>query len=319
MRFKGLDLNLLQALDVLLEERHVSRAAERMHVTQPAMSGALTRLRQYFNDPLLTQHGKRMVPTPHAISLIPKLKRLLGDVDALVAQLSHFDPATSERSFTITASDYVVAIIFPYISKVMAEEASHISIEFANPSERSTERFEQGSIDLLITPEYMMRTEHPVGRLYDEEQVVVGCKSNPALATGHISEDDFFACGHIVVEMGRARRNSYVETYFNRLERKRKIKMRVASFLAVPELLVGTPHLSVTHKSLALRYAKSLDLAIATHPFDLAPMRQMIACHESRVDDPGVQWMKDQVFKSVAGMQDLLPISSSPGLASPAR
>ena len=307
MRFKGLDLNLLQALDVLLEERHVSRAAERMNVTQPAMSGALTRLREYFNDPLLLQHGKRMVPTPHALSLGPRLKRLLSDIDAVVAQLSHFDPATSERAFKVIASDYVISLVFSNLARFLAEKAPGISIDFRNPSERSIEQFEQGEIDLLISPEYMMRTSHAVEHLYDEDQVVIGSSHNALMSTGRISQDDFFASGHVVVELGRVRRDSYVETFFARIERKRHVAFRVSSFLAAPELVVGTPLLSVTHRSLARQYAQRLDIAIANLPFDLPPMKQMIASHEARKDDPGVQWLKQKIAKAVDMMHGPRP------------
>ena len=299
MRFKGLDLNLLQALDVLLEERHVSRAAERMNITQPAMSGALMRLRQYFDDPLLTPHGNRMILTPHAVSLIPKLKRLIGDIDAFVAQLSRFDPATSERTFIVTASDYVVAIIFPRVSEFITKVAPNVSLEFRNPSEQTTEMFEQGSIDLHITPEYMMQTEHIVEHLYDEEQVALGWSKNPSLAADRLTEEQFYSCGHVVVELGRIKRDSYVERLFARMETKRKIFLKVSSFLSVPELLIGTSNITVTHKSLAQKFAERLDLKVCRLPFDFPPMRQMISCHQARINDPGVQWLKTLIERSV--------------------
>ena len=92
MRFKGLDLNLLVTLDVLIEERSVSRAAERLHLSQPSVSAALAKLRDYFNDPLLEIQGKRMVPTAHALQLRPVLAEVLGNVDRMIIQARHFDP-----------------------------------------------------------------------------------------------------------------------------------------------------------------------------------------------------------------------------------
>ena len=104
MRFKGLDLNLLAALDLLLEERNVSRAAERLHLTQPAVSAALARLRDYFGDPILAPQGKRMIPTAQALALQPMLKQLLSQVDTMVAQSTRFDPATSSEYCFISAA-----------------------------------------------------------------------------------------------------------------------------------------------------------------------------------------------------------------------
>lgn len=307
MRFKGLDLNLLQALDVLLDERHVSRAAERMNVTQPAMSGALTRLRQYFNDPLLNQHGRRMVPTPHALSLAPRLKRLLSDVDSLVAQLSQFDPATSERTFKIVASDYVVALLFSRIARLLGDNMSKLSFEIRDPSERSTEQFEQGEIDLLIAPEYLLNTKHSVLHLYNEEQIVLGSKNNPILAGDQISEEDFFRSAHVTVELGRIRRGSYVESFFSRMDRKRRVAFSVSSFMSALEVVAGTSMITVTHRSLAKLYTDRFNLKIVRLPFDLPPMKQMIVCHEARLDDPGVQWLR-QCIGAVVGKTQALQI-----------
>ena len=309
MRFKGLDLNLLQALDILLEEKHVSRAAERMNVTQPAMSGALTRLRQYFKDPLLTQHGKLMIPTPHALSLIPRLKIVLSEIDSLIVQLSRFDPLESDRKFTVIASDYVVAVIFPKVAEILSRRAPNISIEFRNPSERSNEQFEQGEVDLLITPEYMLQTKHDAKYLYDEEQVVLAWEGNPHLKNARISKQGFFECSHIIVEIGRVRRGSYVESYFSNFDRNRDIALSVSSFLSVPELLKGTNLITVTHLRLAQLYAERLGLVISPLPFDLPPMRQMLVCHQARTEDPGVNWLRTQIH-TAAKFDDSTEVNS---------
>lgn len=118
MRLKGLDLNLLVALDILLDERSVSRAAERLHLSQPAASAALGRLRDYFEDELLVLHGKRMIPTAYAESLVPELKQILAHVDELIATSAEFDPASTERVFRLMGSDYIATIL---ISAVVAK------------------------------------------------------------------------------------------------------------------------------------------------------------------------------------------------------
>src|SRR5687768_16369244 len=104
MRFKGLDLNLLMAFDTLLHTRSVSRAADRMHLSQAAMSSALGRLRDYFGDQILVVQGKRMYPTAFAASLVPQIRECLRQVEAVIATSPTFDPATSARSFRIVGS-----------------------------------------------------------------------------------------------------------------------------------------------------------------------------------------------------------------------
>ena len=118
MRFKGLDLNLLVALDALLETRSVSAAASRLNLSQPAMSAALSRLRDYFGDDLLVASGKRMYPTAYAETLYPQLKDCLAGLDSLISNPTLFDPKTSLRTFRIIGSDYVTAAaLVPLISR----------------------------------------------------------------------------------------------------------------------------------------------------------------------------------------------------------
>lgn len=302
MRFKGLDLNLLQALDLLLEEKHVSRAAERMHVTQPAMSGALTRLRQYFDDPLLQQHGKRMIPTPHALSLRPKLKRVLGEIDTLIAQLSQFEPSKSDRKFMIGTSDYVIAVIFSQLVPRLAQIAPKISFEFVQSSEAMLVLFEQGQLDVAIIPEYIAPRNHPLEQLYKENHVVVGWSQNPALANGVISPEDFYSAGHVVVELGRVRPTSFSETYLLREGEPRRIEMRVPSFLAAPEMVVGTHRLTVMHERLARMFAQRIDVSYVPMPFEIPPMTQLLLHHETRKEDPSIQWLCERIREAVPAL-----------------
>lgn len=299
MRFKGLDLNLLQALDLLLEENHVSRAADRMHVTQPAMSGALTRLRQYFGDPLLLQHGKRMIPTPHALRLRPKLKQVLGEIDTLIAQLSQFDPSTADRRFLIGTSDYVITVIFAQLIPKLAKIAPHISFEFIQPSEAMTTQFENGELDVAIIPEYFASRSHPFERLYDENHVVVGWSENPVLSEGVISKEDFYSAGHVVVELGRVRPTSFSESHLQRDHEARRIEIRVHSFLAAPEMVVGTNRLTVMHERLARLFEKRIDIKSVPMPFELPPMTQLLMHHETRSEDPSIQWLCERIRQAV--------------------
>src|SRR4051812_31516925 len=122
MRFKGLDLNLLLALQVLLEERSVTRAARRLNVSQPAMSAALARLRDYFDDELLVAHGKRMHPTAHAERLAGPVAQLLGDIDGLLTANARFDPRETRRRFVIVASDYITTAVIGPLTQRLATD-----------------------------------------------------------------------------------------------------------------------------------------------------------------------------------------------------
>ena len=268
MRFKGLDLNLLAALDVLLEERNVSRAAERLHLTQPAVSAALARLRDYFGDPILAPQGKRMIPTAQALALQPMLKQLLSQVDTMVAQSTRFDPATSSRCFAIGVSDYLVSVLFPPIIRRLRDEAPGVRLDLRAPSEAVQLELDKGEIDLILTPAEHCLPDHPTELLFEERHVVAGCASNPLLASP-IDEEAFYAARHVAVRIGQVTRASFGETHLHERRIERRIEIQASNFTMVPDLLIGTDRLTVMHERLARAMAQryAISPAWTTRPF----------------------------------------------------
>jgi len=294
MRFKGLDLNLLAALSVLLEERSVSRAAERLHLSQPAISAALARLRAYFGDPLLVTQGKRMIPTAHALALHPQLQALLAKVDELIAGAAQFDPKTSTRTFRISLSDYLITVLAADLVPRLRNEAPNILLDLAPPSEDSRMALDRGTIDLLLTPDEHCVPGHPTELLFEEQHVVAGWKDNP-LVQCPIGEDAFFEAGHIAVRLGGANPASFAETRFDTMLRKRRVEITVASFTMVPPLLTGTDRLAVMHERLARTMARNFPIEWQPLPIPFPPMREMMQYNRTRGADVGLQWLIDQL------------------------
>jgi len=133
MRMKGFDLNLLVALDALLSEQNVSRAAERLNLSQPAASAALARLRTYFQDDILSVSGRRMLPTAHADSLAPLLADAMQAVERLLSTSAEFDPATSQRTFRIVASDYITTVLLTPLLPKLERLAPRVRLELHLP------------------------------------------------------------------------------------------------------------------------------------------------------------------------------------------
>lgn len=294
MRFKGLDLNLLVALNALLEELSVSRAAERMHVSQPAMSASLGRLRGYFGDALLMIDGKRMIPTPLALRLKPHIGELLGDVERMIATSGEFHPARSVRHFRIGASDYIILVVFADLMQRLAETAPGLSFEFFPPSESITQMLNQGQLDLLIVPEDHMLRDQPWELLLDEAHVVAGWSGNPLFERG-MTAADFDAAGHIAVQIGVQFRASFAEANLTRVGRQRRVEVVISSFAALPDLLVNTGRLALMHERMAKRAASHLPIAYAPTPFDFPHMREVMQYHRTRADDPGLSWLRREL------------------------
>lgn len=295
MRYKGLDLNLLVAFDALMTTRSVSRSAERLNLSQPAMSAALSRLREFFGDELLVLQGKRMHPTAFADELMPKVRESLQGLEIMLAKTAHFDPATSQRSFRLVTSDYTLASLIVPLLRQLAVEAPGVRIDCQLPHPNTDHELDEGKIDLLITPDYVIRGNHPSYLIYQEPQLVAGWSGNPVIAGGTISEEDFLAAGHVAVVLGSGGTASYADRQLELMGHHRAIHATAAFFTAVPWLIERTSRLAVMHSRFAKQLAGRFEIATAPLPFDMPPMNQMLSYHAGRKDDPGLLWLRARI------------------------
>jgi DNA-binding transcriptional LysR family regulator len=299
MNYRGLDLNLLVALEALLETRSPSAAARRMNLSQPAMSAALSRLRLYFGDDLLVVDGKRMYPTAFAEGVLPTLKDCLRGLDGLILTRAGFEPETAHRAFSIIASDYVTAaILVPLIAR-LAVGAPGVSIDILSPGEDNLSQLADGRVDLLITPDGFMHPAHPGELLYKEDHVVAGWSGN-AIFDGEVTEEVFLEAGHVAVALGRERIASFADRHLAIMGKLRRIEVTAASFTAVPWLLRDTGRLALMHRRLAISVAEFFPIRFAPIPFDFPIMSQMVQHHNARSRDEGLTWLRRELLAVAA-------------------
>ena len=294
MRLNGLDLNLLVALDVLLEERSVSRSAERLHLSQPAVSAALGRLRNFFDDELLVQHGKRMIPTAHAEFLMPAVKRILSQADALTSMSTEFDAARSEREFRIITSDYIAIVVLAPLLARLEKIAPGIKLDLLPATDRVSDVFEQGEIELSIAPEQWLSPKHPAELLFEETYVVVGWSENPIFAEP-LTKSVFLDQPQIEVTFGTTLALTYAGIQFKELGVTRRIEGYAPSYSALPWLLVGTSRVAVMQTRLAQVLVPTMPLKIAPLPIPIPPMREMLQFHAARENDQGLEWLRNEL------------------------
>jgi len=299
MRFKGLDLNLLVAFDTLLQCRSVTRAAERLHLSQAAMSAALGRLRGFFSDEILVVHGKRMYPTAFAQNLVPQVQEFLRQIDAMLITSSDFDPASSQRIFRIVASDYIAAVVLVPLITRLAITAPGIRIDVVLPDDTVLRQLENGDVDLLVTPEDYISQDLPSELLYEERHVMVGCRSNLSLSA-HLTEEEFFAAGHVTVAIGNQGAASFGDKMLERLGKSRRIEVVAPFFTMIPWLLLNTRRLAIMHERLAGVMASRFAIAYFPLPFSIPLMREMVQYHFTRTADPGLRWFRAQLQISAA-------------------
>ena len=179
MRFHHLDLNLLVALDVLLEEQNITRAAERLHMTQSATSGVLGRLRTFFEDELLVQVGRKMQPTPYALELAQPVREVLLTIRSSITAKPVFDPSSSKRHLRLVTSDYLISVLFAQVIQKIHLQAPHITFEMISPGDNSAELLMRGEVDMMIVPERYLIDGHPSQLLFEEDHVCVVWRDNP--------------------------------------------------------------------------------------------------------------------------------------------
>ena len=292
MRLDNFDLNLLVAFDVLMQEKNVTRAANRLNVTQSAMSASLKRLRESFQDEILTQHGKKMIPTPFASAMQPEVAAKLSELRALIARQGRFNPASSERTFRIAASDYITTVLLVPLLKDLAEEAPAIRFAFEQPGPASQIALANAEIDLLLTPEIFVHPDHPYEPVFEENQVTVCCKDNP-LAEQGLTPRTFTDAGHVGVSVSR--KSTYAEEWFEKRGVERRIEVLAPSFIQAPFLVPGTMRICVMHERLALFMAERLPLHILEVPFSIPPMQEVMQFHGTRKADPGLLWLRSRI------------------------
>jgi LysR family nod box-dependent transcriptional activator len=289
MDLHRLDLNLLVALDALLAERSITRAAERLHLSPSATSGALSRLRSYFGDDLLKQEGRRMVPTPLGETLQTSVRDCLLHVQATVDVRPQFDPASSTRKFTLMMSDYVSAVLMPDVIARVQREAPGVIIELIANSQPWA-ALDRGEADFLVIPENFTRREHPSETLFEDEFICVCWNENPLIGDD-ISAEQFLKLSHVVARIGTERPPTIDAWFFERYGHVRRVAVVAMNFTSVPQLLVGTPRIALMHRRLAITAAKSLPIKLLKAPFEMPKLVEVIQWHRYRDADPGRKWL----------------------------
>ncbi len=204
MDFRGLDLNLLVALDALLTEKNVTHASQRIHLTQPAMSNALARLRDFFGDPLLVQVGRKMELTSRAQSLAEPVRAILQQVQATIAAQVTFDPAKSERRFALAVSDYVIAVLLAGMLQRIKTEAPGVSFEFWPVTGNAPYELENGDVDFIIAPKPYLSVNHPQQELFEEGYACIAWAENTQVQR-QLSLEQYLALAHVEVRLGEKR------------------------------------------------------------------------------------------------------------------
>jgi len=290
MRFQKLDLNLLVMLDALLQERSVSQAAERVHLSQSATSSALGRLRDYFEDELLVLKGRNMVLTPRGEDLVEPVRAVLEQIRTTIAVAQPFDPASSSRTIGLMASDYTVEVLLARAMREFAEEAPNLAFEISPMGDDVVEELQRGRADILITIDTAISTEHPSAPLWEDDFVVVGWSGNRALAEP-MTRELYESLGHVTARFGWQRVPSFEEWALRSQSVQRRVEVVAPTFSSVASFLVGSQRIATMHRRLARRMAQTMPLILIDTPIAIPGIRQAAQWATSSDNDPAIRWV----------------------------
>jgi DNA-binding transcriptional LysR family regulator len=296
------DLNLLVAFDALLSERSVTRAGERLHIGQSAMSATLARLRRVFDDPLLQREGRALVATPLAESLVKPVREVLGDIEAILAKPTVFDPATARRTFRIIASDYtMIVLLSPLLSRLTAQ-APGIRLMIAPPGEDYVDRLRRGLVDLEVLPrEAFPQYQDFQHSLLFTERFVCAVAADNATVGDAITLDQFSAMPYLASSCGH--QISPAEAQLDRLGIPRNTEV-TAAFGMAPILLSGTGMVALIHERLIKALAGQASLRTLEPPMPLEPIHQLMLWTSRAEPDPGHRWLRQQILAQASELHD---------------
>lgn len=301
MNISKIDLNLLVYLDVLLREKNVTRSADQLSITQPAMSNGLKRLRELFSDPILVRTSEGMMPTARALQLQPVVRDVLSKLEATIQPETEFEPLSSSRTFRIMASDYAETTLLAKVLGELRTKAPSVTLDIVTPSDVSFHDVELGKVDMAINRfEELPMSFHQKVIWYDTFSCMVN-KDHPCLPNFDL--DSYLEHQHVWVsktgfgvgvgiDPNEVQKLGWVDAELDRLGKKRNIRVftrhyHMAMWLAKEQGLIATLPTKATEL-----YADNDNVRVLEPPFDIPPIALKMAWSPLLHHDVGHIWLR---------------------------
>lgn len=300
MELRNFDLNLLVAFKYLMEERSVSRAAQKMFISQSAMSHVLQRLRQQLDDPVLVKTTGGMKPTQRALELMEPIGAVLAEVETLIRPPEEFSPQTSRRRLVIATTDYIEFILLPPLIETLGRRAPNIEIVIREPHKKLPETaVADNPVDFMIGFDVNLDPPAHIRRetLFDDRMTCVVRRDHPVLTGDGMTFDQFMACNHMVISR-RERGTGLVDDWLEERGMSRKIGLVLPNFLSAPLIVANTDLVLSLPLRLAERFTEFAPLKILPTPIDLPAYRLVMFWHPLQEKDPAHAWLRRQILET---------------------
>ena len=292
MNLAAVDLNLLVALDALLSERSVTRAARRIGLSQPATSHALGRLRDLLGDPLLVRVGGGMALTPRGEALAEPTRAALDAASRVLAPRGAFDPAAETRPLRLAGADFTQVDILPRLCARLAEEAPGIDVQVHPAPEDLLGLVQRGEVDVALGPVRFSGLQPGLEEepLFEERFVCVVRDGHP-LTRGRLTLERFAAARHAMIAP-RGKAGGVVDDLLAKHGKTRRVAARVAHFLVAPHVVAATDLVLTLPERVARLYEEQLPLRTLKLPFEVPGFTVSMIWHERSKSDPALRWAR---------------------------
>ncbi|NRA24765.1 MAG: LysR family transcriptional regulator [Oleispira sp.] len=286
MNIDRVDLNLMVYLDVLLREGSVTRAAQQLGITQPAMSNGLKRLRDLFNDPLLVRTSEGMTATERAIELQPQIRKALNELEVALQVQGEFDAVSSHRVFRIMVSDYAESTLVPELVKRLRTEAPSVILDVLTPSDVTFQDVEAGKVDMAINRFDEMPQSFHQKTLWEDDFVCLVNPDHPLvqnfdlvayLESMHIWVSKTGMGAGVGIDPEKIIRLGWVDNALNKLGHKRKISVFTRHYQMPALLALNNDLVATLPRKVAEMQAESSSLLVKNPPFAIPPFELKMA------------------------------------------
>jgi DNA-binding transcriptional LysR family regulator len=300
MDIKGLNLNLLVVLDALLAERHVSRAARRLGLSQPAVSNALAQLRSFFGDPLFVRARGGVVPTVRALALAEPVRAGLAQLETALGAPG-FDPGKSDRTFVIAATDFVEFVLMPRLLARIGREAPHVRLRIAGwPYHRVPSTLESGEVDVMLGFYRDVPPGHRQESLFPDEFVCIVRRDHPRVGR-RLTLKTYVALSHVLVTPEAAGPGA-VDEALAKIGLSRTVGLRLSHFLMVPAIVAATDYVAAVSRRVADAFAAPLELRVLPPPLAIPRGAVGQVWHERTHTSPAHAWLRKTIAEVAAGV-----------------
>jgi DNA-binding transcriptional LysR family regulator len=298
MHLSRIDLNLFTVFDAIYCEGGITAASKRLHLSQPAVSHALARLRELMDDPLFERHGNEMAPTPLARTLAVTIANSLHSLEQMMHRAGRFDPSNSQRVFTIAVRESQESAFLPPLLDRIAKDAPNIDLAAVRIERRDLEDdLQSGDVDFAIDVSLPISAEVRREHVSASPLVVLARKDHP-IVRGALDLDTYLSQEHILVT-GRRRGRGYEDVALAKLGLKRRIRVRCQQHSAACEIVSRTDLLATVSQKNAELLNRDADNQMLTFPTELAPLDSYLYWHARSEEDPACRWMKELLLKTL--------------------